>query len=123
MSGDLITKVADEMRTLFEQRLRIKGRSLEQQVHKAGRALPRKVRSDARSVVDALAVQGNPKLARMVDEKRIAQSGRNVVAYLKTIDPQDRLKGQVLSWLGAVSAFGIILFVVLVWVAVKRGLV
>lgn len=123
MSGDMLSNVADQMSVLFAERLRLKGRTLEQQVHKAGRQLPKRVRADARAVVQALAVQGNPKLARMVDEKRVMQAGQNVIAHLETIDPRDRLKGRVLNWLGAISAFGIILFVVLLYVAVQRGLV
>lgn len=123
MSGDILNDVAEKMRQLFEERLRIKGRSLDQQVYKAGHLLPKRVRNDAKAVVNALAVQGNPKLARMVDAPKVAQSGRNVIAHLETVDPKDRLKGRVLNWLGAVSAFGIVLFVVLVWIAVKRGLV
>ena len=123
MSGETLHSMAEKMRALFEERLRIKGRTLDQQVYKAGRALPKNIRADARSVVQALDLQGNPKLARMVNDKQMIQSARNVIAHLETIDPKDRLKGRVLNWLGAVSAFGIILFVVMVWVAVERGLV
>lgn len=123
MSGDMLPKIAEEMSALFRERLRLRGKTLEQQLHQAGRQLPKPIRRDAKTVVDALAVQGNPKLARMVDEKRIARAGENVIAHLQMIDPYDRLKARVLNWLGAISAFGIILFVVLLYVAVQRGLV
>lgn len=123
MSGDMLTETADELRRLFEERLRIKGRSLEQQVHKAGRQLPKRVRADAQFIVQALILRQNPKLARMIDENQLALARQNVVEHLEKIDPKDRLKGRILNWLGAISAFGIVLFVVLVWVAVERGLV
>lgn len=123
MSGDMITNAAEDLRRLFEQRLRIKGRTLEQQVRKAGRLLPKRVRADARYIAQAQTLRQNPKLARMIDENQIARARRNVVEHLEKIDPKDRLKGRVLHWLGAISAFGIILFGLMVWVAVKRGLI
>lgn len=123
MSGDMLTNAADDLRRLFEERLRIKGRSLDDQVYKAGRQLPKRVRTDARYIAQALTLRQNPKLARMIDENQIARARRNVVEHLEKIDPKDRLKGRVLHWLGAISAFGIILFIVLVWVAVKRDLI
>lgn len=123
MSGDIVTTTAEDLRRLFEDRLRIKGRSLEAQVAKAGRQLPKRVRADARYIAEAVTLRQNPKLARMIDENQIARARQNVVEHLEKIDPKDRLKGRVLNWLGAISAFGITLFAVLVWVAVERGLV
>jgi flagellar biosynthesis/type III secretory pathway ATPase len=123
MSGDIVTTTAEDLRRLFEDRLRIKGRSLEAQVAKAGRQLPKRVRADARYIAEAVTLRQNPKLARMIDESQIARARQNVVEHLEKINPNDRLKGRVLNWLGAISAFGITLFAVLVWVAVERGLV
>lgn len=123
MSGDDLTKMAEDIRALLETRLRIKGRSLAHQLYKAGRQLPKRVRTDANYIVRALEMRQNPKLARMIDENQLQRANRTVVAYLETIDPTERLKTRVLHWLGAASAFAIILFVILVWVAVERGLV
>ena len=123
MSGDMLTNTANDLQRLFEERLRIKGRSLEQQVYKAGRQLPKRVRTDANYIAQAVTLRQNPKLARMIDENQIARARRNVIEHLEKIDPQDRLKGRILNWAAAISAFGIIVFVVLVWVAVERGLV
>jgi len=118
-----IEKIAEEMSARFESQLRIKGKSLAQQVAKAAPQLPKSVRKDAEVVLSALNSIGNPKLERMLDDRAATLAAQNVIAHLDTIDPWDRLKGRILNWLGAISAFGILLFVILIWVAVKRGLI
>lgn len=123
MVAETLQNQVDEMRGLLDSQLRARGVSLEAQVRKAGRRLPRRIRNDAQSVIAAMSLAQNPKLARMVDEKSVSKSALSVIDHLKTIDPMDRFKGRLLGVLGAISAILILTFVLVVYVLVKRGLV
>lgn len=123
MAGEQVIQAAARIGALLQERMGVKGRDLQRQLRVAGRRLPRRVRTDALSVARAAEVARNPKLARMVDEASVARAARNVIAHLETIDPREAMKDRVLWALGKVSAFGIAVFVVMVYVAWKRGLV
>jgi len=123
MSGELLQTQIDEIRHLMETRLRIRGKTLEQQVRKAGRLLPRAERREAVYLAQAATVMQHPKLSRMVDSAKATKAHARVAQFLKTIDPKDRAKGRLLAWLGSISFTGIVLFIGVVWVLVARGLV
>lgn len=112
-----------QVRALMAARLRIRGRTLDHQVRKAGRLLPRAVRRDATYLAQAASVMDHPRLAMMVDMGKAQQAYVRVTDYLETIDPKDRAKGKLLGVLGYISFVVIAVFIVTVWVLVKRGVV
>lgn len=101
----------------METRLRVRGKTLEAQVRKAGRLLPRGLRRDATYLAQAATVMDHPKLARMVDEVKARAAHAKLVQFLKTVDPKDRAKGRLLGWLGSIAFIGV------VFVLVQRGIV
>jgi hypothetical protein len=121
MSGEVLSDSITEIRALLDQRLHIRGRSLQEQMRKASRRLPRAVRRDALAVANAETMMGYPKLSRMVNAGEVQKSGARVVAYLKTIDPRERRKGAFLSLLGKISAVLIAAFILAVWYLAKTG--
>jgi hypothetical protein len=123
MAEETLQNQVDEIRGLLKSQLRARGDSLEVQVRKAGRGLPRVIRQDAKVIVSAKSLLQNPKTARMVDQTAAQRAAQNVIAHLKTIDRRDRLKGRILGILGSVSAVFILTFIVVVYVLVKRGLI
>ena len=123
MVEETLQNQVDEMRKLLETQLRARGKTLAAQVRKAGRQLPRRIRKDAQDVIDAMSLVENPKLARIVDSDAVKRSAQNVIDHLQTIDPMDRLKGRILSILGAVAIVLLVTFAIFVYVLVKRGLV
>ena len=123
MSDNDPNAYAAEIHTLIEQRLRIKGASLTQQIHKTGRRLPRKVKRDANIVAQAAMMAGHPKLVRQIDHVAVANAGSAVVAHLEAINPTEVLKDRILWTLGKISAVVIIVFVAVVWVAHSRGMI
>ncbi len=123
MSGDQVTEYAEKIHTLLTERLRIKGRSLEAQIKKIGRRLPRKIKRDASFIAKAQGLSQNPKLARMVDPGAVKRAGDNVVAHLSEIDPKEALKDRVLWALGKVAAVVIAVFIVAVWYAHSNGMI
>lgn len=123
MAEETLQNQVDEMRTLLESQLRVRGRSLEAQVRKAGRQLPRRIRRDAQSVLSAMTLAQSPKLAPMVDEAATMRAAQRVIDHLKTIDPFDRLKGRVLGILGVIAIVVLLTFAIFVYVLVSRDLV
>lgn len=123
MSGETIQIQVDEVRALMETRLRVRGKTLDQQVRKAGRLLPRAERREAVYLAQAATVMQHPKLSRMVDASKAARAHARLTTFLKSVDPKDRAKGRLLAWLGSVSFAAIVIFVVTVTVLVQRGIV
>ena len=120
---DAIADHARQISELLETRMRIKGRSLDQQIHKSGRRLPRRIKRDAKRVAQAATLTQNPKLARMVDPAEVDGPAANVIAHLKGIDPHEVMKDRILITLAKIAAFVIVVFIAVVWFAHSRGLV
>ncbi|AGI69173.1 hypothetical protein OAN307_c37140 [Octadecabacter antarcticus 307] len=108
MSLDHANKYADDVRNLIEQRLRIKGRTLDKTFVRAGRLLPKWAHREGHYLAQAAQHMGHPKLRPMIDEDRLKRAHNTLVAHLKTIDPVERRKTRILGVLGVVS-FNLIL--------------
>jgi hypothetical protein len=121
MSEASVTQVILEIRMLMEERMRIKGHSLAQQLHKSGRRLPRKVRKAAQKLAQVEPSLDHPKLSRMLDQVALHRAAETVVTYLKGIDPRDQMIGKVLVVLGKISAVLILGFIAVVWYLVSTG--
>ena len=113
----------NEIRGLMEQRLRIRGRSLESQMRRAGRLLPRHIRREVRFLVQAAPMAGNPRLARMIDQDHAMKAYRQVVAYLMTIDPKQAARTRLLNLAGVVAFNLLLLFAIVVTILVWRGII
>ncbi len=98
---------ADRLAHLIEERLDVRGTGLEAKLRRAGRLLPKHIRAEAGLLVEAMAVQGHPKLSRQVDMVRLARAAKVVENYLLDINPWDRRRAIVLNWL-AVNAFNLL---------------
>ena len=123
MTPQELTPHIDDIRRLLETQLRVRGATLAKQVQRAGRQLPRKIRTEAAFLVQANMLVQNPKLARMISPDRTQKAAETITTYLRGIDPYDRRKGRILNIAG-ILAFNLLLVgglvvVVLVW----RGIV
>ena len=118
-----IEHMVAELREAFTERLRIRGRSLEAQIRKAGRRLPKRVRRDATYLAQSVALEENPKLARMIDMPRAKQAHRNVLEHLETVDVGAERRMVALN-IAASIAFALLFTGILVlFVLVQRGFV
>lgn len=113
----------DEVRSLIEQRLRVKARTLEKALSRAGRLLPKWAHREGRYLTQAAQFMGHPKLRLMIDEAKVEKAHTLLVTHLKTIDPAERRKTRVLSMLGAISFNLIVVTVALIGFLVWRGYV
>jgi hypothetical protein len=123
MTGDDITSRAEEVRQLLSDRLRIYGRSLEAQLPRARRVLPRAVIAEARYLAQSAALAGNPKLLRMIDNAKLARAHVIVVDHLKSIDPGYQRRTRILNTTGIVALNLLIIGAALVGVLVWRGFI
>ena len=121
--SDVLQSQVDEVRDLMATRLRVRGKTLGQQVRKAGRLLPRAERREAVYLAQVETIMTHPKLSRMVDPSKAAKAHQRVATFLKTVDPVDRRKGQILGLLGSLAFAAIVVFIVVVFVLVQRGIV
>ena len=108
---------------MLETQLRIKGATLDQQIKRAGRLLPRKIRAEAAFLVQANILVQNPKLARMISAERAQKAHDAVATYLRGIDPKDRIKGRILNIAGMLAFNLLLIGGLVVAYLVWRGIV
>lgn len=107
MSAVTITQMADRVASLMEARLGARGRGLDEKVKRAGRRLPRKVRTAATALADAALMAQNPKLLIRVDEGDVAANYDICVRHLGGLNLAQRRKGALLN-LAASVAFSVL---------------
>lgn len=120
---DQIAQQAQQISQLLAERCGIKGPTLAAQLAKTRRALPRRLRRDARSVAEAAELAAHPKLGRQIDPAPVLQAADRVIAHLQDIDLA-RLRMDRLLWtLGKISFVLIVVFVLAVYLAWSRGMI
>ncbi len=97
MSVVTVQQMADRVAQLMEERLRVKGPTLEDQVRRAGRRLPRKVRDAAAALASAVVMIRSPKLMAQVDDETVAHAYDICVRHLKTLNPSAARRGLLLD--------------------------
>ena len=123
---DSIRPMADEVASLMAARFGGARRGhpvdLDHMLARRGRALPRKLRREARFLAQADRIAGQPKLARQVDFDRLEHAHRALTAYLRPLGQGARFRGGVIGVLASV-AFGLmVLALILLWITRLRGL-
>lgn len=104
---------AEAIRSLFETHMGVRAKTLQAAVRRAGRRLPRGLRSKAAVLVEALEMSENPKLARRLDYSATKSAYRDLVAYLETLDLKEERRTQRLNLLAGI-AFNLLILGVLV---------
>ena len=116
-------QMVDEVSAALRDKLRVRGRSLSGQIRKAGRSLPRGVRSDATYLAQSVALADNPKLARMIDMAKARRAHRNVLAHLDTIDLAAQRRNAALNLLASIMFALLATGVLLLFVLWARGFI
>ena len=111
--------MVDEIRETMKIRLRVRGRTLDAQIRKAGRLLPRRVRYDATYLAQGVALAENPKLAKLIDMTKAQQAHRSVMAHLESVDVAARRRNAALNLIASIAfallTTGALLLIVLWW--------
>lgn len=96
----------------------VKARTLEKALKRAGRRLPKRLHKEARLIVDAQRLGGNPKLMQRVDGVALSRAETRVLDHLKGIDRAEARKGRLLG-LAGILVFNLLVvcaaFVVWMW--------
>ncbi|WP_342070436.1 hypothetical protein [Yoonia algicola] len=121
--AETMRQMVDEVRAALQDKLRVRGRTLEAQIRRAGRQLPRRVRHDATYLAQAVALTDNPKLARMVDMAKAKRAHRNVLAHLDTVDIGAQRSNAALNMLASVMFALLVTGVLLLSVLWLRGFI
>lgn len=116
-------QMVDEVRAAMKDRLRVRGRSLDAQIRKAGRRLPRRIRHDATYLAQSVALVQNPKLARMVDMAKARQAHRNVMSHLESVDLAAQRRDAMLNLVASIAFALLVTVVLLVFVLWQRGFI
>lgn len=113
MSRTTITQMADRVSGLMAERLKIKG-TLEEQVKRAKRQLPREVFAAGEALVEAVQLSSNPKFLPRIDLEAVAVAYDILVKHLNGVNRAERRKGMLLD-MAARIAFALLVVGVL-WV-------
>lgn len=122
-----IRPMADEVASLMASRYGGAKRGhqpdLEAMMHRRGGALPRRLRREAVFLVRADRMAGQPKLARQVDQDRLAHAHKALTGYLRPLGQGARLQGGFVRWASGVVLGLMVLAALVVWIVKLRGLV
>ena len=110
-----IERLRAKLLKLLREKLGVKAETLEKGFRRAGRRLPRRIRREARVLVQAESLAVHPKLSRQIDGVSVRQAFDAVLAHLKAIDAADARLGRILSLAGAVAFNVIAVFAAFVW--------
>ncbi|MGD9866357.1 MAG: hypothetical protein AB7S99_24440 [Pseudodonghicola sp.] len=111
----------EETAALLRDKLGARGQTLGAALARAGRRLPRRIRSQARLLAEAERFAQHPRLRLTLDGAALGKAADEVGAHLKAIDLADRRKGWWLGLLGGMAFNILAWFGLLLGVLVWRG--
>ncbi|SHI88771.1 hypothetical protein [Wenxinia saemankumensis] len=106
---------ADEIGEALKAKLRLRGRDLDRQAARARRALSRRLRADIRTLSEAAAMEGHPKLSRRIDAARVAAAHARLSAHLGGVDPRARARAAMLDVAAAIALAVLLAGILIVW--------
>jgi hypothetical protein len=127
MGIENIRPMADEVAGLIAARFgglkRGHQADLDSMMRKRGGALPRRLRREARVMLDGDRMAGHPKLARQVDFDRFERAHKALTQYLRPLGKGARLQGGAVGIAASVLLGLLVLGAVAVWIMVARDLI
>jgi hypothetical protein len=108
---------------LLEERLRLKGGTLEDKLRRAGRRLPRPVRDAGAALATAVTMMQSPKLMRQVDDETVAVAYDICVRHLTKVNASDARKGLILNMAASIAFSLLVVAVLLIGFLYWRGFV
>jgi hypothetical protein len=119
MAAGSIEQMAGRVAALMEERLRVRGETLSDKLHRGGRALPRRVRTEAAFLAEAARHAANPRLLPQIDQSRVAQAHEVCLRHLKGMDRPERRRAVLMGIASSIAfslfAVGLLTLAVLWW--------
>jgi hypothetical protein len=123
MSLVTVTQMADRVEALLEERLGLKGGTLEDKLRRAGRRLPGPVRDAGAGLAAAVAMMQSPKLMHQVDDETVAIAYDICVRHLTKVNPGAARKGMILNIAASIAFSLLVVAVLLVGFLYWRGFI
>lgn len=111
----------DRLAQLMEEKLDIRGAGFEKKLQRAGRLLPRHLRRDGQTLVEALALSDHPRLERQIDSVQLKKSANALEKYLLNFDAWDRRRGIAVGFLASLLFNLLVVAALVVAVLIWRG--
>ena len=105
------------------EKYRMRARTLEKALKRAGRRLPRRHRRQVTALIEARRLAANPRLAVQVDRPAILKGIKEVERHLATIDPARARRERLLDMAALVAFYVLVVLAALVLVLWWRGYV
>lgn len=96
---DRFQSIAERM----SAQLRVRGEGIADVTERAGRKLPRHLRREAAVLIEAQSLASNPKLSRLVDERRVARAEKRLNRFLDKQNPAAERRGQILDVIAKIA--------------------
>lgn len=110
------------LQTALSDKMRVRGATLEQQLRRAERRLPRRQRRAAATILGAQDWMAHPKLARVLDFSHVNKAFADLDGHLDRIDPTEERKTALLRLIGVIvirlMGLAVLIYAILKW----RGL-
>lgn len=98
-----VPQLSRDLADYMAQQLRLRGGRLVDVAGRAGRKLPRHVHEAVAEVIEAEEMARHPKMARLVDTRRVQRAEKRVRKFLDTQSPSAERKAEILDRLAAVA--------------------
>ncbi len=123
MSAVTIQQMADRVAELLQERLSAHGVDLRARLKKAGRRLPRKVRSAGEKLAEGAELSQNPRLYMQLDQAEFARAYDICVRHLGGINVKHRRVGILVNLAGSVAFAILVVLMGLIAVLYWRGFI
>lgn len=112
------TKVT-RLHAALSDKLSLRGKTLEAQIRRAGRRLPRHQRRAAAIVLGAQDWMSHPKLARVLDMATVNAAFADLHVHLDRLDPKEARRTALLRLLGGIvlnlMTLGLLIYALMHW--------
>ena len=107
---------------LLRDRLGLRGSDLGRQLRKAGRRLPRRIRRDGETIVEADRFAAHPKMSRRIDREAVARADDRLTRHLEAIDPREARRTRLINLAALIAAQILLIAIAVLAVLSWRGL-
>lgn len=109
----------DGLRSALSAKMNLRGKTLEAQIHRAGRRLPRHQRRAAAIVLGAQDWMKHPRLARVLDMTTVNTAFADLHTHLDRLDPKEARRTALLRLLAGIVlnlvALGLLIAALVRW--------
>ncbi len=116
-----VRETTEALAERMAKQLRVRGDGLSEVTAKAGRKLPKYLRAEAEALIQAEEMAQNPKLARLIDPKRVKASERKMLKYLNKQNPKAERMGEFLDVVAKIAFVIFVVMLVLFITLLNRG--